>query len=87
VINDSLTQEVEALRREVEQFRRSEVERLQRERDDAVHAAEHYRAEALRNAEIGRKIHAELQERITNLEAQLKVAQQLPNGRPTLNRK
>lgn len=63
--------EVERLRAEVESHRQRELADLKSALAAAREEAIHYRREAERNAEIGRKIHNEAQQTISDLRAQL----------------
>jgi len=83
----ALQAEVAKLRQVVDEHRRSEIDRLRSELETALTAADHYRAEATRNADLGRQIYAEMKAKVDNLESQLKAMQQLPNGRPSFTRK
>ena len=63
--------ELERLRAEVEAHRQRELAELRSALAVARAEATHYRQEAERNAEIGRKIHTEAQGTIADLRAQL----------------
>lgn len=63
--------EIERLRAELEAHRQREIVELKTQLVSALEAARHYRQEAERNAEIGRKIHTEAQATIADLRAQL----------------
>lgn len=75
------------LRQQIEAYRLSELTILREQLAEARAAAEHYRAEAERNAEIGRQIHREAEAELTHLKARLQALEQLPNARvvPTGN--
>jgi len=78
--NDELKAEVERLRAEVEGYRTRELEQLRAQLAQALADLEHYRAEAQRNADVGRAIYAESQAEIMRLQQKLD-AQVLPNAR------
>lgn len=72
------------LRELLEQHRERELNEL-RERTLAAEAkVEHYRNEAQRNADLGRKIAADYQQKIVELEAKVKVYEQSATARPPI---
>ena len=70
-MSESLEQEVERLRQEVESYRQREMDELRQRLVQAQTEAAHYRAEAQRNADIGRQIAAQAESEIKTLKAQL----------------
>lgn len=64
-------EELERLRQEVESYRQRELEQLQARLAEAERQRDHYRAEAQRNADLGRQIHTESQAEIQSLRSQL----------------
>lgn len=70
---ESLEAEVERLRAEVESYRKNELDELRNQLAAAREAAEHYRSEALRNAQIARDLDANAQEHILRLQAELET--------------
>ena len=83
---DALQAENEKLRQEIEAYRLRELESLRDQLAEAKAEAAHYRSEAQRNADLGRKIHAEQQAEIDRLQNRLQSLEQLPNARLTGNR-
>ena len=77
-----LQAEVMRLREEVEAYRRRELEELRARLATAEAEASHYRAEAQRNADLGRQIHLEAQQAITSLRAQLESRERMSSVRP-----
>lgn len=75
--------EIEDLRQQVEEFRRSELARLKEQLASATADVLHYRAEAQRNADLGRQIHLEAQMEISRLQERVGTLERLPNGRST----
>lgn len=63
--------EIDELRQQVEAYRQRELADLKSALAVARQEAEHYRGEAHRNADIGRKIAMESQREITELRAKL----------------
>ena len=78
---ERLQSEVDKLREELEQHRQRELADLKDQLAQAQTAAAHYRAEAERNAELGRQIHREMQAEIDKLRGKLD-SQVIQNGRP-----
>lgn len=74
------------LRQQLEVYRLRELESLKTQLAEAKAEAVHYRNEAQRNADLGRRIHTEQQAEIDRLRARLQTLEQLPNARPTINR-
>lgn len=72
----ALQQEVARLREEVEAHRRREMEAIRASLAAAQAAAEHYRAEAHRNADIGRQIAADYQRQLAELRAKMEAMTQ-----------
>ena len=77
------TDELQVLRQQVEEFRRSELTNLKEQLASAMADVSHYRAEAQRNADLGRQIHLEAQTTISRLQERLSALEQLPNARDT----
>ena len=75
--NSALQVEVQQLRQQVEEYRAREIETLQSQLAEARAAAQHYKAEAERNAQLGHQIHRESQETITKLQTKLSVLENL----------
>ncbi len=75
--------EIEGLRQQVEGFRRSELASLREQLASALADSAHYRAEAQRNADLGRQIHLESQVTINRLQERVGLLEQLPNARAT----
>lgn len=73
---DELQAENELLRAELEGFRQRELEGLRSQLAEAKDLVAHYRAEAERNATIGRTIHAESQAEISRLRERLATLEQ-----------
>ena len=65
--------ELERLRAEVEAHRQRELQLLREALASAREEAAHYRAEALRNAEIGRQIDREYRQQVEQLRAKLET--------------
>ena len=78
---ETLQAENERLRLLVEEFRQRELAELRKQLDEARALVSHYRAEAERNASIGRQIHLESQQAIFDLRAKLDSSQRIPNAR------
>jgi hypothetical protein len=78
-----LQAENEALRQQIEEHRQRELEALRQQLTEARADAAHYRAEAERNASVGRQIHLESQEELNRLRARIQALENLPNARPT----
>lgn len=72
---DELKAEVERLRNEVETYRQRELDELKTQLVAAREAAEHYRNEALQNAENVHKVNALAEETISRLRGQLEAAE------------
>lgn len=75
------TLEIESLRQQVEEFRRSELASLKEQLASARADVLHYRGEAQRNADLGRQIHLEAQTEISRLQERVGMLERLPNGR------
>jgi len=80
---EALKAENESLRQQVEVYRLSELESLRAQLAEAKAAAAHFRAEAERNANIGRQIHLEAEAERTRLMARIQALEQIPNARST----
>lgn len=78
---DELQDEVERLRSQVASYRQREMDDLQSSLARARADADHYRSEAHRNAELGRKIALEYQKQITELRAELEVLRRTASAR------
>lgn len=76
--------EIEKLRAEIEGYRQHELADLREQLVSARADAVHYRAEAERNANIGRQIYTEGQVETARLRARVQSLEQLPNARPTV---
>jgi predicted metal-dependent hydrolase len=81
--DESLVSEVERLRAEVEAHRQRELATLREALVAAREEAAHYRAEALRNAEVGRQIDREYRQQVEQLRAKLATFTNPANARPT----
>jgi len=77
-----LQAENDALRQELEANRQRELTDLRQQLTEAKADAAHYRAEAERNANLGRQIHAEGQAEITRLRERIQLLENVPNVRP-----
>lgn len=75
-----LQAEIDKLRGELEQYKRNELEELRFQLEQERIASAHFRAEAERNAELGRKIHREMQAEIDTMRIKLE-AREMQNGR------
>ena len=78
--SDPLQDEVDRLRSEVASYRQREMEEIHASLARARADADHYRNEAHRNAELGRKIAMEYQKQITELRAELEVLRKASAG-------
>lgn len=78
--SDPLQDEVDRLRSEVASYRQREMEEIHASLARARADADHYRSEAHRNAELGRKIAMEYQKQITELRAELEVLRKASAG-------
>jgi hypothetical protein len=74
---EALRAENEQLRLIIDEFRQREVADLRQQLAEARHLCAHYRAEADRNANLGRQIAAEGQQAIAELRAKLEAAQRM----------
>lgn len=70
-MNDDDLQELRQLRKEVEAYRERERADLIQRAAQSQAAADHYRQEAQRNADIGRQIAAEYERKIVELKAKV----------------
>ena len=71
------------LRQQLEEYRLRELLALREQLAQARTDAAHYRAEAERNAELGRQIHREAEAERISLQTRIQSLEQLPNGRTT----
>ena len=78
---ETLRAENEQLRLMVEEYRQREVADLRQQLAEAKALMNHYRAEAERNANVGRQIAAEGQQVIAELRGKLEAAQRMSNVR------
>lgn len=87
MIAESLESEVERLRAEVESYRQRELTELRSALAAARQEADHFRAEAHRNADIGRQIAAQSNQTISDLRTKLELAAKIDTAarRPQLN--
>ena len=80
----TILEENAKLRALLEEHREREINEL-RERTLAAEAkVEHYRNEAQRNADLGRKIAADYQQKIVELESKIQVYEQTATARPPI---
>jgi hypothetical protein len=75
--DESLQAEVERLRSEVQSYRERELADMRSALAVAREESAHYKAEAFRNAEVGREIDATYRERIAALQSQLEAARNM----------
>ena len=82
-----LRAENEALKLQLEEHRIRELESLRERVAQAEHAADHYKAEAHRNADAAKQLVVEFERKINELETKLTVYEQVnvrtSNGRGT----
>lgn len=69
------------LRQQLEDHRLRELSDLREQLAQARADVVHYRAEALRNADVGQQIHREAEAERTRLQTRIQSLEQLPNGR------
>lgn len=81
-VESPLMTEVESLRQQLEAYRQRELTSLQEQLAAAKADAAHYRAEAERNADLGRRIHLEAQAEINRLRERVQTLERIPNARP-----
>ncbi len=81
--SEQLAAENQLLRDEVEAYRRRELADLREQLALATANVDHYRAEAQRNADLGRQIHTEAQVQIEKLKSRIQALEVLPNARVT----
>lgn len=72
-MSESLENEVQRLRDQVEAYRQQELIDLRTRLAAAEEARDHYRSEAQRNADVGRQIAAQAEQEISSLRAQLEA--------------
>ena len=77
----NLQAENEKLRQQLEEYRQRELADLREQLAEAKRAVEHYRAEAQRNADLGRQIAAESQGEIARLKERISVLEETRNVR------
>lgn len=75
-----MTSEVETLRAQLEEYRQRELTDLRQQLAEARASAEHYRAEAQRNADVGRQIAAESGVTIAELRAKISTLEQVQSN-------
>ena len=78
---EKLQAEVDDLRQQLEAYRLGELAALREQLTEAKASVVHYRAEAERNADIGRQIHREQQAEIDRLTLRVQSSEQLSNAR------
>jgi len=78
---ESLQAQNAELRQQIEAHRQHELASLQEQLVAARADAIHYRAEAERNASIGRQIHLEAQGEISRLREKVAALERTPNAR------
>ena len=71
--SESIDQELDRLRAEVESHRQRQLAELKAAKEKAEQEAMHFRNEAQRNAELGRQIAAEYQLQVNDLRAKLEA--------------
>lgn len=81
---EKLQTEVDGLRQQLEAYRQRELDALRGQLAEATASTAHYRAEAQRNADLGRQIHTEAQAEISRLVFRVQSLEQLPNARERL---
>lgn len=79
--DDELEAENVELRKQVESYRLRELADLREQLAQAKDDAAHFRAEAERNAALGRQIHQEAEVERNRLQARIQSLEQLPNAR------
>lgn len=67
-----MTTEVESLRTELDSYRQRELADLRSALAAAREAAEHYRAEAIRNADVGKQLAARYEKEVEELRRELR---------------
>jgi hypothetical protein len=83
---ERLRAENEKLRSTIDGMRQREMEALREQLALALKDVDHYRQEAIRNADQGRKIYIEMQAEIQKLRDRLAAKEALPNARPQFKR-
>lgn len=81
-----LQAENEKLLQQIEAYRQSELDALREQLAEAKASVVHYRAEADRNADVGRKIHLAAEAEIGRLKARVQALERIPNGRLAVDR-
>jgi 2',3'-cyclic-nucleotide 2'-phosphodiesterase (5'-nucleotidase family) len=79
--NDSLKAENKRLSKLVEEYRKKEVEELRQRLAEAEAMVEHYRAEAQRNADVGRQISSEYEKKINELKGRVETYERAASPR------
>lgn len=79
---EELREENERLRSLVEEFRQRELTDIRQQLAEAKAEAVHYRQEAERNADLGRKIALGYQEQVAELRGKLEAAERAYYARP-----
>ena len=77
---EELQQQNDKLRSEVEAYRQRELAELRNQLAAAQEAAQHYRGEALRNADLARQIDANAQEHIARLKSEIELMHKSRNS-------
>lgn len=72
--NDELQSEVDGLRATLAAQRDAEIVALRQSLENATQNVEHYRSEAIRNAELGRKIASDYQIQVADLKLQIEAS-------------
>jgi len=75
--NDEIRAENESLRQQLELYRQRELVDLRQQLAEAKEAADHFRKEAQRNADIGRQVASEYQQQVTELRSKLSTLEQV----------
>lgn len=78
---ERLKVENQRLREEIEGYRQRELADAREQLATATAQVDHYRAEAQRNADLGRQIHTEAQVQIEKLKSRIQALEILPNAR------
>jgi len=79
---EDLQTENKRLHAEIETYRQQELAELRLALGESRRAVDHFRSEAERNADLGRKISLEAQAQIAELRAKLEALERLYYGRP-----
>ena len=81
--SEQLQADNEQLRQQLEAYRQRELADLREQLAQAKADVAHYRAEAERNANVGRQIHREAEVERSRLQTRIQSLEQLPNARPS----